>query len=99
MYFLFIGFFISFLSGDTVAVIPSKGEIGYNEGMLNPQAVQEAFEEAEDDSNVVAILLEVNSPGGTPVASNEIMQIIKDSKKPVIAWISDTGASSAYIAA
>jgi protease-4 len=91
--------------GGTVAVIPIQGEIGYSSsnvlggGVVNPDVVKEQIRGAEDDGSVCAILLEINSPGGTPVASEEIMNEIKNSKKPVVSWISDSGASGAYLAA
>jgi protease IV len=88
--------------GDTVAVIPIYGEIAYGSGdsrlYTNPDEIKNLIQEANDDISVSAIVLDVNSPGGTPVASEEIMQAIKNSKKPVVAWISDTGTSGAYLA-
>lgn len=91
--------------GGTIAVIPIQGEIRYgssnvlSEGVVNPDVIKKEIKEAEEDSSVDAILLEINSPGGTPVASEEIMNAVKNCKKPVVAWISDTGASGAYLAA
>ena len=91
--------------GGTVAVIPIQGEIGYGSSdllggsVVNPETIKNQIDEAENDESVSAILLDINSPGGTPVASEEIMNAIKDCKKPVVAWISDTGASGAYLAA
>lgn len=91
--------------GGTIAVIPIQGEIAYGSsdilsgGVVNPETIKSQIKEAEEDSSVSAILLEINSPGGTPVASEEIMNAVKNCKKPVVAWISDTGASGAYLAA
>jgi len=96
---------VSSSGGGTVAVIPIQGDIGYSSsnvlggGVVNPDVVKEQIRSAEDDGSVGAILLEINSPGGTPVASEEIMNEIKNSKKPVVSWISDSGASGAYLAA
>jgi len=93
------------LNGDTIAVIPIQGEIAYGSSSLtggsviNPENVEGAIQEAESDSTVSAILIDVNSPGGSPVASEEIMNIINKSEKPVVVWISDVGASGAYLAA
>lgn len=91
--------------GGTVAVVPIQGEIGYGSSDLlggsvaNPETIKNQINEADNDGSVSAILLDINSPGGTPVASEEIMDAIKNCKKPVVAWISDTGASGAYLAA
>lgn len=88
--------------GDTIAVIPVYGEIAYSadsaSSYTNPDDIKNLIQEANDDMSVSAIVLDVNSPGGTPVASEEIMQAIKNSKKPVVTWISDTGTSGAYLA-
>ncbi|PKL67789.1 MAG: signal peptide peptidase SppA [Methanobacteriales archaeon HGW-Methanobacteriales-1] len=87
--------------GDTIAVIPIYGEIAYgssDSSYTNPDDIKSLIKEANDDSSISAIVLDVNSPGGTPVASEEIMQAIKNSKKPVVSWISDSGTSGAYLA-
>jgi protease IV len=90
--------------GNSVAIIPIQGEISYGQANLlggeitNPDTVKEELKKAEEDSTIRSILLEVNSPGGTPVASEEIMEAVKECKKPVIVWVSDVGASGAYLA-
>jgi protease-4 len=91
--------------GDTVAVIPLEGQIAYGESNLlegqvaNPENIENSLRQAEDDPTVSAILLEINSPGGSPVASEEIMSAVKNCTKPVVVWISDQGASGAYLVA
>ena len=90
-------------NGDTVAVIPLQGEIGYgssnsSDSVVTPEMIQNSITQAESDSSVSSIVIDVNSPGGSPVASEEIMSSIKTSKKPVVVWISDVGASGAYLA-
>ncbi|MBI5680575.1 MAG: signal peptide peptidase SppA [Methanobacterium sp.] len=91
--------------GGTIAVIPINGEIAYGQSnilggdVVNPEVIKEQLKQADADSSVSAIVLDINSPGGTPVASEEIMNAIKKCDKPVVAWISDTGASGAYLLA
>jgi protease-4 len=91
--------------GNTVAIIPVQGEIAYgqssilDESVVTPQSVTDGLKEAEEDSSISAIVLDVNSPGGSPVASEEIMNAVKNCKKPVVVWISDIGASGAYLVA
>lgn len=48
------------------------------------------------DSSVKAILIEVDSFGGSPTGAEEINDAIKYSKKPVIAYIREMGVSAAY---
>ncbi len=51
---------------------------------------------AEEKSMVEAVLLEINSPGGSAVASDEIASQIKKMEKPVVAVIREMGASGGY---
>jgi protease-4 len=54
------------------------------------------IKQADEDKNIKAIIFEINSPGGTPVATEEIATAIKKVKKPTVAVIRETGASGAY---
>jgi len=55
-----------------------------------------AINEANYDENIKAIMLLVDSTGGSLVAGEEISNAIKNSDKPVIAYIRDMGASASY---
>lgn len=56
------------------------------------------LQDASKDDNIKAILLDINSPGGSAVASYEIAQEVKKAreKKPVISVIREAGASGAF---
>ena len=56
----------------------------------------EAIREAEKDPKVKAIVLRVDSPGGSALASDLIWNELKRCKKPVIASMSDVAASGGY---
>jgi protease-4 len=56
----------------------------------------EAIRQAEKDDSVKAIVLRVDSPGGSALASDLIWNELKRSKKPVVASMSDTAASGGY---
>ncbi len=105
VFLTYIGSFFGTSFGGTVAVIPIQGEIGYSSSdilggtVVDPETIKTLIHDAENDINVKAIVLEINSGGGSPVASEEIMEAVKDCKKPVVVWISDVGASGAYLAA
>jgi len=58
-----------------------------------------AIEEAEKDTRVKAIILEIDSYGGYPVAGEEVALALKRADKPTIAVIREAGASAAYLAA
>ena len=87
--------------GGKLAEIRIDGIISNQEDLLgslqvNSEDVNSKLEKAEKDTSVKAILLYINSPGGSPVASDEISSKIKTIEKPVIAYISDSGTSGAY---
>lgn len=65
--------------------------------------VEAALEMAADDDDVAALILRINSPGGTVTASDVLYEKIRrfkeESAVPVIAEVVDVGASGAYYAA
>ncbi len=93
---------LSFLPGQ-IAVIPVKGEIvSSSDPFFSSPSVRdtiELIELAEQDPSVSAVMLEIDSPGGTIVASKELVRAIRRTEKPVVAFISEVGASGAYYAA
>lgn len=58
--------------------------------------VIENIEKASKNSGIKVIIFEINSPGGTVVASREIAHAVKKLNKPTVAWIREVGASGAY---
>ncbi|OWT33251.1 hypothetical protein BGI41_03350 [Methanobrevibacter sp. 87.7] len=91
------------LGSTSVAVIPIYGEISYDSDgtnqIITPDEFQKAITEADEDPSVGAIVLDINSPGGSTVASNEMMQMVKNTSKPTVAWIGESGTSGAYLVA
>ncbi|MCG9478919.1 MAG: signal peptide peptidase SppA [Actinomycetia bacterium] len=61
-----------------------------------PEQIISQLEAAERDRAIRAILLRINSPGGSPAASQEIYEEIKRASKPVVVSVADTCASGAY---
>ncbi len=56
----------------------------------------EAIRQAEQDKTVKAIVLRVDSPGGSALASDLMWNELRKSKKPIIASMSDVAASGGY---
>lgn len=52
--------------------------------------------DAEKDEKIKAIVLEIDSSGGAPVAAEEVAGALKRSKKPTVAFIRSQGLSAAY---
>lgn len=62
-------------------------------------ALMRQFRKARQDDSVQAVLMRVNSPGGSAAATQEAaaeLQKLKDSGKPVVVSMGDTAASGAY---
>ncbi len=91
-----------------IAVINAVGEIdrtGGDDGPLSDRTgihadrMVRAIKKAADDSKVAAIILRVDSPGGSAVASDTIWREIvraKEKGKPVVVSMGDTAASGGY---
>ncbi|MFH1174234.1 MAG: signal peptide peptidase SppA [archaeon] len=93
-------------SSGNVIVIPLHGIIAIDEDSsllgtagASSTDIVEQITRAEEDATVKAILLDINSPGGSPVASEEIAHAISQTTKPIVALIRETGTSGAYWAA
>ncbi|MBU4374929.1 signal peptide peptidase SppA [Patescibacteria group bacterium] len=61
--------------------------------------IASAIKEAEKDNNIKAIIIEIDSVGGSPVAAEEIADALKRAEKPTVALIREYGDSAAYYAA
>lgn len=84
-----------------VAVIYANGDITGGEGsddQIGSERISRAIRKARLDSSIKAIVLRVNSPGGSALASDVIWREIVLSKKikPVIASFGDVAASGGY---
>jgi len=87
--------------GDAVAVIHVDGIIAGTgsslDGYITPEYMDDLLSQAEEDDSVRAIVLRVDSPGGTVAASEEIATFVKECSKPVVVSVGDVGASGAYM--
>ena len=98
---VFVGVDVESLSGN-VALIQIEGVIvatdpnGLFETVTTSTDTIELIEKADKNSNIKAIILEINSPGGSAVASQEIAEAVKKTNKTTVAWIREVGASGAY---
>ncbi len=84
-----------------IAVIYASGEIITGEGddeTIGSTTLAAAIEKARKDKKVKAIVLRVNSPGGSALASDIIWRemVLAKKVKPVIASMGDVAASGGY---
>ncbi len=66
---------------------------------VSSEWIVSSIDSANEDDQVKAIVLEIDSPGGDPVSAEEIANALKFAKKPTIALIRGRGYSAAYWAA
>ncbi len=83
--------------------IPKVGVIKF-EGILDSEAadkINEMLRYAEESRDIKAVVLEVNSPGGGAVSSEDVyLNVLRvRGKKPIVTSINDIGASGAYFIA
>ncbi len=81
-----------------VLVVDKSGSL-LTKGDASSTEIVKLIKAAETDANIKAIIFDINSPGGSPVASAEIADQIKKSNKTTVAVIREVGASGSYWAA
>ncbi|MEE9525577.1 MAG: signal peptide peptidase SppA [Candidatus Woesearchaeota archaeon] len=113
--FAFISFFVVsilslFIGVDiepigNVALIPIKGVIrtdgasGFGSETASSTIIVQQIQKADSNPSIQAIVFDINSPGGSAVASKEISDAIKAANKTTVAVIREVGASGGYWAA
>ena len=97
---------VGFDSRPRIALVYAVGEIISGESQTSPfggtfagsDTVAEALREAREDSGIKAILLRVDSPGGSGTASDVIWREVELARKskPVVVSMGDLAASGGY---
>jgi len=92
--------------GEKIAVIYATGDIGSGRSEQSPSGDQsigsetlaKALNDARDDKTIKAIVIRVDSPGGSGLASDIIWHAVEaaKAKKPVVISMSDVAASGGY---
>ncbi len=65
-------------------------------GIATSEEITKSLKDASEDEGVKAIVMRINSPGGSPAASEEIVAAMKKVKKPIVVSMGDVAASGAY---
>jgi protease-4 len=92
--------------GERIAVIYASGDIGSGSSQNSPSGGQsigsdtlaKALNDAAADKTIKAVVLRVDSPGGSGLASDIIWHAVEaaNQKKPVVVSMSDVAASGGY---
>ncbi len=90
----------------TIAVMPIDGVImpygngaQYPEFVTTPRDVRDFLDTLEYETMIEGVMFEINSPGGTPVASEAIASEIDAMELPTVALVGDMAASGGYMVA
>lgn len=83
-----------------ILVVPVKGVLMSggvsSSSVASSTDIVKYLKYANETSSVKGIILEIDSPGGSPLASEEVASFIQKIDKPVVSVIKSSGASGAY---
>jgi protease-4 len=88
--------------GPAVAVVVAQGEISDGDappGQVGGRSTAALVRKAREDDNVKAVVLRVNSPGGSATASELVrreLELTRSAGKPVVVSMGDVAASGGY---
>ena len=83
-------------SGDSVGVIDMMGTIQYDGSSCSPEGLRELLKEAEENPDIKAVVLRVDSGGGTATAGEEMAVYVRDFSKPIVVSSASMNCSAAY---
>lgn len=89
------------ISADRVEVIYVQGimltgSIPEGFGIATSEEITKSLKDASENDGVRAIVMRINSPGGSPAAAEEIVSAMKKINKPIVISMGDVAASAAY---
>lgn len=85
-----------YVVGDAIGVIDIDGTIQYDGTTASPEGLKAQLDRAEKNSHIKAVVLRVNSGGGTATAGEEMADYLRDFSKPVVVSSASINASAAY---
>lgn len=83
-------------SGDSVGVIDMMGTIQYDGSSCSPEGLRELLKDAEENPDIKAVVLRVDSGGGTATAGEEMAAYVRDFSKPIVVSSASMNCSAAY---
>jgi protease-4 len=106
--FIIAGSFYLIMGGKDLGISKNRVEVIYVQGIMltgsvptglgiaTSEDITKSLNDAEDDKGVKAIVMRINSPGGSPAAAEEIVKAMKKINKPIVVSMGDVAASAAY---
>ncbi len=94
-------------NGPTIALVFGDGNVvqagrrGLRGGQFSADVIASSLAEAAKRDDVRAIVFRINSPGGSPLASEQLWQAVRQARKrkPVVVSLADVAASGGYYVA
>ena len=83
-------------TGDSVGVIDMAGTIQYDGTSCSPEGLRELLNQAEENPDIKAVVLRVDSGGGTATAGEEMAAYVRDFSKPIVVSSASMNCSAAY---
>ncbi len=95
----YVGYKVYQKSVNKIGIITIEGTIATSDAPSNSVKIANILEKARTDDGIKAIIVRVDSPGGTPAAIQDIIREIDKTKKkkPVVISMGDIATSGAYI--
>lgn len=89
---------VAIIHADGMIISGASGENMFGQRIVGSRTLQRCFQEVAQDDRIKAVVFRINSPGGSALASELICQAVAQcaARKPVIASISQVGASGGY---
>ena len=106
--FIIAGSFYLIMGGKDLGISKNRVEVIYVQGVMLTGSVPTGFgvatsedivknlKDADGDEAVRAIVMRINSPGGSPAAAEEIVRAMKKIDKPIVISMGDIATSAAY---
>lgn len=82
--------------GDSVGVIDIAGTIQYDGTSCSPEGLRDLLQQAEDNPDIKAVVLRVDSGGGVATAGEEMAAYVRDFSKPIVVSSASMNCSAAY---
>ena len=78
-------------------IVDGRGSVGmFGGSAAGSEVITKAIRQASEDTSVAALVIRINSPGGSALASDLIWRELDRCQKPIVASLSDTAASGGY---
>lgn len=106
--FIIAGSFYLIMGGKDLGISKNRVEVIYVQGIMLTGSIPASFgvatsedivkslKDANEDEGVKAIVMRINSPGGSPASAEEIVEAMKKIDKPIVISMGDVAASAAY---